>query len=891
MKKKNNSATSYYIGLVWTVLIYCILTLILLGLSLLVYFVFKGLFTRVFQVEQAVGDMVSLIASILFFVLPLIPKMKNLYIRLVNLMQQGIYKQLRKRFLPNDLTTTAEQATVINSALGLLKKNGSHFIALESAPSKGKTMTAVQLIDNIGRDKKLLELFIQLQHHICYIDAGYEKNYLMNYLDDNTIVAESLTIVDNVHKLSSEALIEVLNKITAISAYANSIGSKQLIILLYQGIDNNSTNFLLHEYFANSQPNDRKRFFTLSYDLNYNYFELKSNRKIDEDGMILNRIRNEHSDLIRAHLLNVYAAEKGSLLINFLLKVLNKRNSKKSFIELDQLALITIIVVLSMHLGFVTKDAIMVVWDNLFPKYRKSHCKHLIKNFSKNRFILQFPLMQSAFLFNESLAHEYKKRLFSIKQFKEYYYQCANYLYKSNLFNAVELEWLFLVSCRPCEILSISDVEREKVFFSCINLMNKSYVLAALEEELSLDPQKCSIFQMELGILYIKTGQWTQARQVLKPYICQEQVPSKIYQLQLQVIEADHGVNDDENLIILNRISNKSDDPYIRFQAQYWVAHIKMEQGDFSLKIWEKLQEKIEENPKWKDQHTYPNLVHRITADACRTFFLKGSSDYTFFNCTLDFFENHRLKPNMQEDLALVKLENAHYIHYELVYQLGIWRIYRFQHDRSRSFDDTIGINELIEKALQIYDASIAQFMKAGVKTWRTAQIRRAELSLCSTLPNYIEILSQLDEFEHYARENRVDVFNGYIACLQGKAFAIYALSEAIENEDTSYERSLDNSISAFQRSMKIYNSYGNIFGVLRSKMLYILVDTIKKIGTEKDPIKILEYFTAELKSMKKRFNQENVRELQVIEYLTSMPSLKVADIGNVIKYYPIVLQ
>ena len=90
MKKKNNSATSYYIGLVWTVLIYCILTLILLGLSLLIYFVFKGLFTRVFQVEQAVGDMVSLIASIFFFVLPLIPKMKNLYIRLVNLMQQGI---------------------------------------------------------------------------------------------------------------------------------------------------------------------------------------------------------------------------------------------------------------------------------------------------------------------------------------------------------------------------------------------------------------------------------------------------------------------------------------------------------------------------------------------------------------------------------------------------------------------------------------------------------------------------------------------------------------------------------------------------------------------------------------------------------------------------------
>lgn len=200
-------------------------------------------------------------------------------------------------------------------------------------------------------------------------------------------------------------------------------------------------------------------------------------------------------------------------------------------------------------------------------------------------------------------------------------------------------------------------------------------------------------------------------------------------------------------------------------------------------------------------------------------------------------------------------------------------------------------LNDLIEKALKMYDGSIARFLKAGTKTWRTAQIRRSELALCSVLPNYIEIMSQLGEFERYACDNHVDVFNGYIACLQGKALAVYALSEAIGSEDSSYERSLEDSMNYLKKSMHIYNCYGNTFGELRSKMLYILVNAIKRVGTLEDPVQILEYLTTELEGMKKSFSEENIREQQVLEYLITMPSLKIADVGNVIKYYPIVLQ
>lgn len=133
---------------------------------------------NIFQVEQSMSELVSLGVSILCFVLPLLPQMKKIYSRFINLARQKIYKITRRRVLPHDMKTTADQATAINKALNLLQNRSSHLIAIESTPGKGKTMTAILLIDNIGNDEKLIDLFIQLQKHICYIDAGYEKKNL-----------------------------------------------------------------------------------------------------------------------------------------------------------------------------------------------------------------------------------------------------------------------------------------------------------------------------------------------------------------------------------------------------------------------------------------------------------------------------------------------------------------------------------------------------------------------------------------------------------------------------------------------------------------------------------------------------------------------------------------
>lgn len=886
MRKKNNK--SYYISTFWTITVYAFFTIMLLCISFFVFLLFKALFVKVFQVEQSIGDMISLIVSIIVFILPLIPQIKNTCKKIINKTLQKIYMQHRKKTIKSSIKTTTEQETIINEALRLLKSNEGHLIALEGSPNKGKTTTAILLFDNIGNDINLFELFVQLQHQIYYIDAGYEKNFLMDHLNNNIDASKSLTIIDNVHKLSSNLLILMLNKISSITKYADNIGSKNLIVLLYEDSNNNPTKRIICEYLNREAFEDDGMFFKLNTTPYNNDIAIEINPIFDVDGAILNRIKCEYNELIQSHLLNLYTSGNNNKLLKLLLEMLSQSPNCQ---EVELLQLTTIVIVLSMHCGFVTQDAILKVWENTTTQFKRKRCLTLIRNFHKNGFFTLFPFIKKTYLFNESIALEYKKRFFPVKQFKNYYYKCTDYLYKSKFYNSIELEWANFITCSPSEILSIPEFVKEDLFYSSIETMNKSYALQILEEEITLDTQKNHLFDVELGILYIKTGQWNLARQILKPYISNKEINEKLIQLQLQIIEADHGVDAIENLEILKKIKNSSCDGFIQLQAEYWQAHIKMEQGDFNLTVWEALQNNIEVNLHWKNQHTYAHLIHRITADSCRTFFLKGNNNYNFFNKTLSFFNTHKVKPNLQEDLALEELENAHYIHYELVYQLGIWRMYRFPHDKNRSFLDSVNLRDLIDSSLTLYDKSITRFLKAGNKTWRTAQIRRAELSLCSPTPNFVELLSQLNDFEKYSSENSVDVFSGYIACLKGKAYALYALTVFLGNEDSSYEMYLKKSSQELRKSIQIYNHYGNDFGALRSELLFIIVNTIKNMERTKDQAINLEDFKSRAQQLQKQFSSDNIREQQVLKYLTDMSSLKISDFINILKYYPIVLQ
>lgn len=891
MKQKKKTGFSYYVNTFWNFLLYLLLLILLLSFAYVIYNIFHVIMLNIFQVEQAMSELVSLGVSVLCFVLPLLPQMKKIYSRFINLARQKIYKITRKKLLPYDMKTTADQATAINKALSLLQNRSSHLIAIESTPGKGKTMTAILLIDNIGNDEKLIDLFIQLQKHICYIDAGYEKKFLIDFLDDINTAAKSLIIIDNVHKLSAELFHTILQKVKAISEYSDNIKSHNLIILLYKNLPENDTiETILHEYLLEKNTNKNTPIYDLSNNLKTYVSDISINSLIDANGEILDTIRTQTSGLLRNQLLSIYTSSKDGAFLKVLIQILDNEYQidlkKEPIVEF-----IAVACILSIYLGFFKQEVMIKIWYNLIPEPNKISIRKLIKYFATNRFMLPFPLINHAYLFNEDLAREYKRRLFHIESFQNCFSKCATYIYTNDLCYTNELKWLFLIACHEKDYNSISSSKKEKEFYECINGLNKNYVLTILEDEIELNPSKRLLFQKELGILYIKTGKWSEAREIFKSYISHEEDEIEVWQLQLQIIEANHGVDDTDNLEMLNNILINSKDDFITFQAKYWLAHIKMELGDFSLKPWEELQTTVRTSNWGLNNDTYAHIIHRITADTCRTFFLKGANVPNIFNSTLDFFITYRKIPTLQEDLALEELERAHYIHYELIYQLGIWKMYKFPHDYVESGNDSFSLNDLIKKGLELYNNSINNFSKAGIKTWRTAQIRRDELALCSSTPNFIEILSHYDEFEKYAVNNHIDVFIGYIECLKGKALAIYALIEDIENDDTQYERRLAEAAIALHKSEKIYFEYGNTYGAIRAKFLYILVNTLIKINGSNNPKFIIESFMQKIELLKYEFEADNLREQQILAYLTSVDNVKIRDLQDVIIFYPIILQ
>lgn len=111
------------------------------------------------------------------------------------------------------------------------------------------------------------------------------------------------------------------------------------------------------------------------------------------------------------------------------------------------------------------------------------------------------------------------------------------------------------------------------------------YILDLVETEISIIPEKKKIFRQELGIIYIYNGEWTKAKQILYPYMKSHDINKDIWHIQLKIIEAEHGCNDEKYLEMLTCMETECTDPVILFQVRYWCEHIRMEHGDFSRRM------------------------------------------------------------------------------------------------------------------------------------------------------------------------------------------------------------------------------------------------------------------------------------------------------------------
>lgn len=906
MKSKRNRIS--YIQTFCNCLInFCfIIILMLIGL-----FFYKSIFfvlRHIPNIDSIYGNIISAFVTVLLAIISYITKIKKILTTLLQKIKQKIYQFLSFKFNPlspftitdfnaDRFTETKEQGKIVSSAIHILKNNIQNTILVSGYAGRGKTTSIMLLLSAIAKDRELYQLFSQLQNRIIYFDSVNDKKELLEYLQNSKKHIYKLIIVDNIQKYTNSSINEIMDKIENLDDYNKNINQKILIILLFQ---ESPKNYDLIQYIKSTFFIDNGLFFELNKYINY---ETKSHKKnySFEDNKLITYINEIDDNIFKQHIKYILNNKKNKSIIKFLNNIVFT-NTKSEYTEYNKkFFLLNAFILLGNINGYVTKKDLHFLWKRNYSLISIPQEDFLISYYVHNHVLAPFPFLKSSFIFNEQIAKEYRKRLKKNKCFIQ-----NSYIIAENMFLScnehLPQKWIFFLFCSPDYCITFSQEKRMSYFENALSSYHLQYILDLLETEISLMSNKEEIFRPELGIIYIYNGEWEKAKQILYPYLQSHDEKADIWSLQLKIIETEHEGYDTTYLQMLTYMENNCTDPTILFQVKYWQEHIYMEHGIFNLDNWNEMASNILHTNDLRRILEDEHFSTRVVSDLERCYYLKGNINYFQYSSIIDKYLEISNKINRNDEPLEYTLSSAYYIQYDILFQLGIWGYIKYGEINpdiipavELSDNNTI-VNDFIYSAMEIYDYCIQKYQSEGKKKYRTLKVRRSELTLCINSNNYIEALNQYEQFEKYAIKNGIKLFEGYCNTQKGKAFGLYAYYMLIQNDFDKYEEYLIKAVECLKHSQKIYEKWGNSYGVFRASLLLILIHMIQDKDFTKsehmNPNEYREKYTNLLINLDKMYNSRNqyVREHNVIEYVQQ--NILRLDIPlRVLKYYPIILQ
>lgn len=868
----------------------------LLGVLFLFAYLFRLLLIRIPNITNFLGNIISGAISIGLAVVSYFTKIKSYLIDLLYKIKRIIYlfvscvlrshsSCFTSNFNMQKLTMKSEQVNIINSSIKILKNNKQDLLMIYGIQGIGKTSTISFLLDVISKDKELYRLFATLNRKITYYDIISDLDKISYNFSHPEKQSSQLIIIDNIQKIALDLLEQEIKRIKSLINYFEENDKPVLVMLLYKSNDNYYANF---EYIREKYFNENN-IFKLEESLSYNTKHYSKNNDLIYDKFNTN-FKVLTDDFLYYHFFNFLFACKDKKIISFFDSILFEIEKDYNKNELKWIEALCIILYMSCYYGYFTKKEIRLLCEKEYFSIISLY--FIINKLNKYNFIIQFPLLPSTFLLNDSLAKQYRKILSSKKVFLNKFSSIAEKLYGITPDDSDGLKWLLFVSC-SCEFcVNYPQKKRIAYFKDTLNNFNINYICEILEYEIDIYPEKENIFRPELGIIYIRNGNWKTAKEILYPYIDIHNFNRDIWYIQLQIIEAEHGCEDNNYLDMLNCMKNECTDPIVQIQIDYWLSHIFMEKGKFDLNIWCDLVNRLKNNKYLsliRDEH----FSTRVIADYERTYFLNGKIDYQEYQKIINNYDclNKGNKKSIEKQLS-----RAYYIQYDIIPQLGLWGFFKNQNIDNEIIRKPVNssnniISELISEALNIYDICIEEYKCLGKKKFRTLQIRRAELTLYMNVEQYVNTLNVYDNFMRYATRNDVAVFQGFCDTQKGKAYALYAISELHKGNMDLFEYLLDESIASLEQAKSIYNKYENVYGEYRASLLLTLVGMIKK-RNNCNAITFETYYTNEFLKLKKTYDKNQVyfRENDIIEYVVNNIKRLNTPV-KAIRYYPIILQ
>lgn len=897
MKKKNT-----YIKKLFNFLIDFLFFAFFIAMGFGIYLSVHYVLQKIPELDNLYGTLISVSVTIILAIISYSGKIKKFMPDLLHRIKQNIYLFFSWKYNPfsaftiidynqNNFYETNDQSNFIEMAIGILKNITQDIILISGYSGEGKTTSIMLLLNAIAHDKELYYVFSELQNHIIYFDSINDRNTLIHYLESTETQKCKLIIIDNIQKFNLSFMNEVMQKVNNLTLHNKNAKKKVLVIFLYQERPENKA---LLEYIKNKFFKDKNKIFRLERYINLSETEHLEYFSASAQELKLN-IKKIDDSFFQKYLYNILNNRKDDSITDLLNTVLFQpseripRKKEKAFFVL------TSVIFVGLYNGYVTKKDLYLLWIENYTFFSLFQENFLIKYYTRNYVLMPFPFIYSAYMFNEQLAAEYRKRLIQ----NDYYKETSNKIAKLMFIRCEEnmpQKWLLFLLCAPEYCEGFSQHKRIHYFENTLSIYHLQYILKLVETELDNIPDKKKIFRQELGIIYIYNGQWAKAKKILYPYIRNHNINKDIWHIQLKIIEAEHGGNDKKYLEMLDCMENECTDSVILFQIKYWREHICMEHGEFILDTWKELTEEARSNPALEELRKNNHLLTRIISDYERTYFLKGIIKYSYYKNIISQYTlfNH-------QSLEVI-LSRAYYIQYDILFQVGIWGYTKYNEIdpeiiQTPNFSgDSNTMNILVDEALDKYNYCIQKYQSEGKKKYRTLEVRKAELILCTDSNNYIEILNQYEKFEHYAKENDITVFKGYCNTQKGKAFALYADYMFRHNDMERFEEYLSKAKEYLKEAQSIYTEWGNNYGAFRAELLIIIVDMIQRKENPKTSCFSVDIYENTYRSMflklgeKYNSQKQYIREYNLIQYLQKNIS-KIDLPLRILKFYPIILQ
>lgn len=813
------------------------------------------------ELELIYAPMSAIIETLLVAILASIKKTRKISVKIYNSIELKIYKLFsyskrtnwsKNKFIYNfnndRLLFSSSQEKAINLFLGNLKNDSRNIFYIKGNDNSGKTSTIMMLFDKCTES---IDDFKRINRRCIYVSPFFGDHQISRFIKNYNYekFKKYHLFFDDIEDLSTVHQIKIWKNLLLPFFRNDDCKAKSIVLITNNNksvINNKIASEDKNKYIIIPIERDNENNNYCQYTFEYRDFFPQNNESVK---LWVNRIiaSNDSEEIIK-------------LLLDY------KNNSLKClFLGLTILCLFSRIASIDILKSLYLSQGYTKV------KFYKS-----LKTLVNNRFVIFFPFIKRTLYLDSDIA-----KLFAKRYRKEQIYGelLSTFIECYPPSGSVE-KWLLSCECRVLEISKISQKESNRLFKDAFNTGNYSFLLKELVEIISSNKIKESLFYKELGYLYEKTGDRQTAIDYIRRYLefsQDEEEKQKIYLLLFEIIH--HIDQNTERLLELK----KTDNLYIKLQSEYWLKHIEIEKGSFNYDELKRITNSFLQIQQYQDEINYYHILRRMFSDLARVYFLQGRINKMVFNDFRISMEKSSLSEYHSEYEDFFNLlTKAHYLHYDVIFQLGFYG--RFVHDCDDKYGDNPKIEEMITTAIAEYEKCESNFISYGDKAWHTISIRKNELKVCSNIQP-VKIINELKSQKDFFIESNNELHLAFVNCVLCKVTFLNLYFNPFEIE---LNATLLECYDLLDEAEKLYSKFENTYGLYRIYLIRAFLDLYSGIQIEDNKEATIEAFRKTISNLKE---ESYNREFEMINSILKYKSIKMDLIVRFFKYYPIVLQ